>query len=392
MTLFGIIWLIYLLYCISRKGYYHILCCLLLAMVLQCDNIVVLGETGIGPQVLTSLAFITYYLIKNHFCIKINRQNKLALLGIFILSIPIFKSVNIENILRVIMLFSYIFTAYLLSTLSSKITEEELYIALYRTTLIVLVIGFTEMLMTSGIVPRIWLFRTFIYNDVVNSQFYLPIIRFFSTFQEASYCAPFLIAMFFYFLETHNSRKSCNYILALLILAIILTFSTTAYVCFLVILLLWALYSQNRKAKKIIIPLSILGLVFMATFGYSIIENVIINKMSSGSGVTRSNWNRSAIQAFQSSKIWGTGYKTQRASSLMYTLLAELGVVGFFGYVIFNLGLVLKKGEPLIRKSSLMIISGVICCFIACPDVDLCSYWLIVYIVLLMESQSIRST
>lgn len=387
MTLFGIVWIVYLIFCSIQKGYNRILFALFLSMILQCDNVLVLNGSGIGPQIITSLFFIIIYLLKEGFKIRIKKDNMVAFMGTIILFIPILMTTNASNNLRVILLATYILDAYLLSTIKDKISESDLTHMLIVITWIVFFIGITQMLMTANILPSIWLYKTFIYNDVASAQFYLHIVRFYSTFQEASYCAPLLLGLFFYFIDTPLERQKKVIIISIISLSILLTFSSTAYVAFMISLALWSLTTNNRKVRNIIIPLSMIGSLFMLTFGYSILETVIFNKLSSGSGKTREIWNVKALEAFQTNMIWGVGYKTQRASSLAYTLLAELGLVGFAGYLLFNYGVIKKKGKKLLRRESLMVISCMLCSFIACPDVDLCSYWLIMYIVALLDRQ-----
>ena len=94
MTVFGIFWIIYLFYCLSKKGMYHMFFALSLSMVLQCDNVFQFGSIGIGPQIITSIFFIAYYLFKNQFKFPIQKENGLQLIGLLLLLLPIFISRN----------------------------------------------------------------------------------------------------------------------------------------------------------------------------------------------------------------------------------------------------------------------------------------------------------
>ncbi|MFP7421404.1 hypothetical protein SFC10_01530 [Streptococcus ruminicola] len=388
MTLFGIFWVVYLLYCFSKKGMYHMFFALSLSMVLQCDNVFLFGSIGIGPQITTSIFFILFFLIKNQFKFSIQKENGLTLVGLSMLLFPIFISLNNQNCIRIIMLLFYIVCSVVVVGVAKYLTYDELYDILYKVSMIVLVIGFLQIPMTMGVIPKLWLFKNFIYNDVSSSQFYIfnsfSYIRFFSTFQEPSYCAPFLIAMFFFFIESGRKTRENTRICIILLLAIILTFSSTAYGCFSILIVIWLLGSYNFILKKYILPIIFVGLVFFLTVGHSIIENVLISKMESGSGLVRAQWNNFALQTFYNNIVVGGGYKTARASSLFYCLLGELGLVGLTGYILFNVGLIVKSRRRLIRQESLMLLTGVVSMMIACPDLDLCSYWLIVYIVKLL--------
>lgn len=395
MTLFGVVWILFLLYCLSKKRMYYMFYALVLSMILQCDNVFQIGSIGIGPQITTSIFFIIYYLITNQFFFPIQRKNGLMLIGLGLLLLPILISLNSQNFIRILMLIFYIICSMVVVGVAKNITYDDLYDILYRITTIVLIIGFLQIPMTMGVIPKSWLLKTFIYNDVSSAQFYIfnsiNYVRFFSTFQEPSYCAPFLIAMFFFFLESGKKTRVNNRICILLFLAIVFTFSSTAYGCFAILMLLWLFWSDNKKLKKYAAPLLLVAILFFLTVGHSIIDNVLINKMESGSGVTRSNWNKAALEAFYKNMLFGTGYKTARASSLFYCLLGELGVLGLIGYLLFNIGLIVKKGQRLVRQESLMLLSGIVSMMIACPDLDLCSYWLIVYIVKLLTQMKYMS-
>lgn len=212
MTVFGIFWIIYLFYCLSKKGMYHMFFALSLSMVLQCDNVFQFGSIGIGPQITTSIFFIAYYLFKNQFKFPIQKENGLQLIGLLLLLLPIFISLNDQNGIRFLMLLFYIICSMVVVGVAKYLTYDELYEILYKVSMIVLVIGFFQIPMTMGILPKLWLFKTFIYNDVLMSQFYVynnfNYVRFFSTFQEPSYCAPFLIAMLFFFLESGKKTRN----------------------------------------------------------------------------------------------------------------------------------------------------------------------------------------
>jgi hypothetical protein len=108
MTLFGIAWFLYLLYCLSKKKMYYMFFALVLSMVLQCDNVFQIGSIGIGPQITTSIFFVMYYLVTNQFFFPIQRKNSLTLVGLVLILIPIFKSLDGQNFIRILMLLFYI--------------------------------------------------------------------------------------------------------------------------------------------------------------------------------------------------------------------------------------------------------------------------------------------
>jgi hypothetical protein len=74
---------------------------------------------------------------------------------------------------------------------------------------------------------------------------------------------------------------------------------------------------------------------------------MILNKMSTDSGVERSSWNRQAMQNFIDTFGFGVGNGSVRASSILFGVPASLGLVGtlFFGmfFAIVFLG---KSSQP----------------------------------------------
>lgn len=159
-----------------------------LSMVLQCDNVFQFGSIGIGPQITTSIFFIAYYLFKNQFKFPIQKENGLQLIGLLLLLLPIFISLNDQNGIRFLMLLFYIICSMVVVGVAKYLTYDELYEILYKVSMIVLVIGFFQIPMTMGILPKLWLFKTFIYNDVLMSQFYVynnfNYVRFFFNFSR----------------------------------------------------------------------------------------------------------------------------------------------------------------------------------------------------------------
>lgn len=66
ITLFGILWLFLLLVLFLKRNDEYVLFITLIGMLLQSDDVFTLGpESGMGPQVITSIFFILYsYTIK----------------------------------------------------------------------------------------------------------------------------------------------------------------------------------------------------------------------------------------------------------------------------------------------------------------------------------------
>ena len=94
--------------------------------------------------------------------------------------------------------------------------------------------------------------------------------------------------------------------------------------------------SKEKKLKFEIIMASVVGFAIMYLFFFDVLDLVIFSKASSGSGVARHGWNVIAMREFNTSPFWGVGYKMSRGSSIIYTILSELGILGMIVYTILN--------------------------------------------------------
>ena len=66
-----------------------------------------------------------------------------------------------------------------------------------------------------------------------------------------------------------------------------------------------------------------------------LLDELVLNKMSTDSGVERSSWNRQAIQVFFDTHGFGAGNGSLRASSFPIAVLASLGILGSLFYALF---------------------------------------------------------
>jgi hypothetical protein len=71
----------------------------------------------------------------------------------------------------------------------------------------------------------------------------------------------------------------------------------------------------------------------------NLLNTMLLNKMSTSSGIERSQWNSQAIQNVIDTFGFGTGNGSTRASSFPVALIASLGVPGAFTYAMFLLGI-----------------------------------------------------
>lgn len=215
-------------------------------------------------------------------------------------------------------------------------------------------VGIWQYLTVLRLIPRIPLVERLIYSSAEsetamnNIAFYdyirhntgSMLIRFYSCFQEPSYCAGFLSMVFFYYISKKGMTQRDKSALAACLLMIVLTFSATAYatVAFAAILVLVST-SKKKFLKRIVqrgvVLLLVAVVVITVADLWDTFEIAIINKMESGSARTRGRWNQNCIDAFIATYGVGLGMYVMRGSSLFYTLISTVGALGSVSYAAF---------------------------------------------------------
>lgn len=393
MTLFGLLWILLIVICMIKKNPGWMVAITIIASTLQCNNVMVLGTTGIGPQVITSIMMVIKAILLNkQLKIKIYKNSKGVLLATILLFLVVLvasvcNGVISQNYLRVAQLFVFITCFFCMFGIGKYLDDKYIYKLIRRITIFLVIVGFIQIGITSGIFPRLGIIQTLLYNDTLSDVVYYTrnnYIRILSTYMEPSYYAGYAVGAFYYFLSTKEKRKENLWLLILLFIQIILSFSSTAYGAMCIMAVLFISSSYEKKIKFYILFGGLFVALIMFVFFNNILDAVIISKMQSGSGITREYWNIAALRNYYSSPIIGVGYKQSRASSIIYTLLSELGVVGLVSYVFLNIHLVYYALSKKAQKQNgmeftsicLAIIGVVICQIIAVPDVDICTYWM----------------
>lgn len=392
MTLFGIIWIGAIISCFSRIK--NLFALLLLSSVLQCSNVISVGEFAVGPQVITSLVFIIRYIMGSRY--EIRRPDKINSAVLFLLFAVLvsllFNGVISTYLIYFIQLLSYAVCFMLLRNI--VIDSATIYKYIKRLTIFVLVMGIVQILITSGFFPRLSIIESIFYNEQESVVFNWPsavagnYYRLTSTFMEPSYCSCFLVAMLFYFASVYQQyRNTGNFVLmCCIVVELLLTQSSTGYGALLIGGLLFILLSKNIEAKKIVSFCGIICVVFVVIFARDVLDEVIFDKVDSSSGIVRGQWNARALRAFAESIIFGCGYKSVRGSSLFYSLLGQLGLLGFIAYFVLNLILIIPlfyRGKSNIsfylEGLRFGLFAVIVCQMIACPDLDLNAYWCVMW-------------
>lgn len=396
MTLFGIIWFIIILWFLIKKTATDMVFLTVFFMTLQSTNVLYIGGSGIGPGVLTSIACVIKIIVGQN--LKFRKMTKPVLVYIVsvIMLLVVAASLYFNNTLADrLMLFmqitSYVICFICIQLIRNSISIDELYQSLRKIFIFHAIFGFIQLLTTMNILPLRSLLRIIFYNDTSRDvlfngrAFY---VRVMSTFMEPSYFAGFVVGAFYLLLMNKNKIRQNLFLLAALFIELLLTQSSTAYGAFVIVGLFIILFSKTFtiKQKIIICVIGVAGLLVLYFGFYSLLDAVIFSKSETGSYVTRVRYNNSALKAFYDSPYIGVGYKNVRGSSIIYSLLGQLGIIGLCCYFFFNVSVFLtgirklKKTDVMLNASKIGVLGAITCQIIACPDLDLCTYWIWLYI------------
>lgn len=395
MTLFGFIWLCIVIWDFVKKTVSNTIFLTILFMTFQSTNVLYVNGTGIGPGVMTSIACILKIFVVQKF--KIRRLNQPV--GVFITSIfmllIIYSSLVLNDIFGDSTLLFLQIAVYIICFISiqfiRKVSSKDLlYQSIRKIIIFHVIFGAIQILTTTNVLPLRSVLSILFYNDpstdvVFHRTYYTRVM---STFMEPSYYAGFLVGAFFFLIIQKEKIYQNKLLICAITIEILLTQSSTAYGAFLIVGIILILFSNSftLKQKFFICILGIVGILILYFGFYSLLDAVIFSKDQTGSYSTRLRFNNTALRAFYSSPIIGIGYKNCRGSSIVYSLLGEMGIVGLGVYFLFNIVVYLtaiigvKYSDNILTASKFGVLATMVCQIIACPDLDLCTYWIWLYI------------
>ena len=259
----------------------------------------------------------------------------------------------------------------------------------------VAVVGILQWLATMDILPIKRILKILFYNDdsmniYFNENDYYHNSRVYSTFMEPSYLAGFAVGAFYYLLSLKEKWKSNTPLFIILLIEIVLSTSSTAYAAIVLVGVIFIVNARQISLTKkctlvfgAVIAFAVLYLQY-----YELLEKVLFNKWNSNSGVARRIMDNDALNAFYSSKLLGVGYKCVRGSSVLYSMLGEIGIIGTVLYTTTNAALYIPIINNRLIRSKLPnnytavlfgLLSAFVCLIIAVPDIDMCTYWFWMY-------------
>jgi hypothetical protein len=398
MTLFTLIWSACMLYGFTTMNAMVVMT--LLFMTFQCANVVSFGGITVGPQILTSMCLIVRFLIFSRFRVYKTKYNKLinVLLVVLVIEIivsALYNNVISNNYLYILQLTTYVFCFVILRYSSMEFDEDLLYKILRGIIIFVAVVGILQWLATMNILPIKRILKVLFYNDdsmniYFNENDYYHNSRVYSTFMEPSYLAGFSVGAFYYLLSLREKWKSNTLLFIILLTEIFLSTSSTAYAALVLVGVIFIVnarqISLTKKCTLIICAVIVFSVLYFQC--YELLEKVLFNKWNSNSGVARRIMDNDALNAFYSSELLGVGYKCVRGSSVFYSMLGEIGIIGTALYTMTNAIIYIPIINNRLIRSELPnnyaavlfgLLSAFVCLVIAVPDIDMCTYWFWMY-------------
>ncbi|MCE2210350.1 hypothetical protein GPU70_05030 [Streptococcus thermophilus] len=398
MTAFGFVWIIILFLTLVKNNLQLLVTLVIISTTLQSSNVFVVGGQGVGPQIITSIVFIFYILFSRGQSLKFNisksiitSERTLILFIIYIVFNSIHSGTLVENFLRILQILTYALCFLAMESAGKVLDDEFVFKTIRKVSYFVLIVGIVQVMATTNLIPRYGFIRDLFWNDSVNNpevvQFMWPhgsYFRFFSTYMEPSYFVGFSIGAIFYFFNYKERLNETRLLVLGLLLATILSFSSTGYGALFITAVMYIAFSKEGNNKIFLLVGSVITFFIFYFSFYNILDSVIFSKMESGSAAARRTWNLVALQTFNTSPIAGIGYKNCRASSLLYTILAELGIIGLIIYFIFILSIIYpifsKKMQSIIGSEQVGIIFAlfgvIVSQMIAVPDFDISTFWM----------------
>lgn len=422
ITAFGIIWTIIVLYYFCRKNLANFAMLVLYSCVWNYSAVIRVGGDGVRPFVWASLFFIIKFLILTRRGRTVERgDTRIALyliaffawaLIITLIGTYVFKGLEIlkssENLsvitqtydgtfgyYRFISLFISCAVVICITKISGEIGPLRLCKTLKNMAVTVAIVGAWQYLTVSEILPNIDILTKFIYSYTPNNYLagYVTNVgyaRLMATFSEPSYCGSFISSIFWCLLcsnggEFKNQRNKVV-LLVVLLVEIILTKSSTAYCVFIlgVLSLLFKKRGSMRVSTFVTLTIIIVGAIIFGMANTELLDQVLFKKLEGGSAFTRGQWNTWALKTFENTHWLGLGYDSIRASSLVYNLLGNVGIVGTV-LMICIIGRILKFTWRL-RDNWFSYIAFVYVALviwgqcIACPDMHDPNLWSIIIV------------
>ena len=235
-----------------------------------------------------------------------------------------------------------------------------------------------------------------------------------STLSEASGVAYYLsagIALLGWHIARHRVQLKTGAAFLLMLTALVLTVSTTAYACMGAMILAAVFFAATSGLRSgRIAPIKLLLFLVLAAVAIPlftltnasqtvahVFQGVFIDKVDTESYRTRSMMNTLALQSAHDTYYFGAGWGSVRASSFVCSVLGNAGVPGLLLFVLF----LVQSARPLLRpkiyqnfelfeQSFFAIFALVVALMVAAPDICQPILWTLFGIVTVAKPRRLR--
>ncbi|CAI0922229.1 hypothetical protein D3C81_19960 [compost metagenome] len=418
LTIFGIIWCsLTLLFIFFPPKYLYVL--MLTSCVFQAASVFSFGSLWITPFFFTQILFLiklSPYVLANGFSINISKVTFLFIV-LVIFSILITMSApsifsgtrvvssafsfeinyatngkplrfSMSNISQLCLFIINVTTLLVTYRFAPKIIDfNQLYISYY---LSIFIFTFFSLW---WLVSRETLPVDFLYSNGGYSITALAENRLASTYSEPSSAGAFIASSLAPLLFAR--RKFGILVLGIgMLFLLTLNRSSTAILTAITSFFLFFIL-RGTNSQRVLISLCLLviisSIVFIL-FGDTLIS-LYDHKMTSDSGIIRSWSNYLSLSALSDSYFLGLGLGSNRASSLLLTILTNLGVVGFvlFAVVVYVLTkpLFKNRSEPNALFFLTLFFGFILGAFFSVPDISSPSLWM--FLIYIASASSLTS-
>lgn len=418
ITLFGFIWLLLIMVTFLAFPLKRIAQLVIASCIFQSASIANIGGSSITPLLITSTFFITKCLTLDIQHNNVNfKKIKLPIWGKYLLiffaysiiaslTFPsIFKGIHVfpasegidhnvavggfplhfssSNIFQLILLFIYISSTLYFYKYRKYIDFKLLINTIIYSAIVVLVIGFWAY--TSKQFNLVPFPHDFFYS---NTSFALLTdikignwFRYVGTFTEASGAGLFLSSMFWALaISKHHLNKI---FLPIIALALLLTISATGYLGFIFGCGIFILWHSKKYTPYVITAILLVPLLLVISGLLQTIIQLIIEKSTSQSGISRSLADIFSFQLLIKTHFLGVGLGSHRSSSFLFNMLAAVGIIGITLFTIF----ITKVLKPALKSedknnAAFIVMYAVVFLFgqiIASPDLSLPTFWMWIF-------------
>lgn len=405
LTLFGIIWCsLALLFIFFPPKYLYVL--MLTSCVFQAASVFSFGSLWITPFFFTQILFIlkmSPYVLANGLSINISKVTFVFIIlvmfsilitvtapslfsGTRVVSSALSFEVNyatngkplsfsMSNISQICLFIINVTTLLIVYRFAPKIINfNQLYLSYYLSVIIFAFFSFW-WLMSKDTLPV-----DFLYSNGGYSITALAESRLASTYSEPSSAGAFIASSLAPLIFVR--RKFGVLVLGIgMIFLLTLNRSSTAILTAATSFLLFFIL-RGTNSQRVLISLCLLVIVsslIFFVFGDTLLS-LYDDKMSSDSGMIRSWSNYLSLSALYDSYFLGLGLGSNRASSLLLTILTSVGVIGFvlFVVVIYFLikPLLRNRNEPNSLFFLTLFLGFILGAFFSVPDISSPSLWM----------------